>query len=234
MKAGKISLLILLAGAFTNVFAQDTFTRKVKEFDEIEISHGIEVLLFKSNSNELEISIKGLDREDVITEVSYGELEIRLRNKSLWDDDRDRHWDVEIKVPYQHLDKVDVSMGASVVSEGPIKADNFEINASMGAVADIELDVKDLELDAGMGSEVTLRGRAVEQHVSLGMGAVYTGQKLETEYTSISVSMGAVANVLTRSELSAKAGMGGVITVSGNPKKWHGSASFGGTISKSH
>ena len=54
-------------------------------FDGIAVSAGVDAELVKGSKNEAEITVKGIDLENVVTEIEDGILKVGIkRNKSKW------------------------------------------------------------------------------------------------------------------------------------------------------
>ena len=73
---------ILVISIFINShtsFAQETFIRKIDGFSGISLSGNIRVELYKADTTSIEITLKDLPAENLITEVKNGKLGIHLK-----------------------------------------------------------------------------------------------------------------------------------------------------------
>lgn len=226
----KISTLLCLMALCVSAQGQK-FSKEIRDFDHLIVSRGVEVMLEKSNSNTLDIEISGLDENDLILENSGGYLRIKVKTRALWEEMKDHHWWVKVTVPYKTLDYLEAGMGSSLHAREPIESSDLEIEASMGSEVDLPLKVAGLRLEASMGSEVDLEGEADEFEVNASMGSEVDAHNLECKTVKARATMGSEVRVNCTEEFDGKAGMGGSITVSGNPEKFYESTSMGGDIS---
>ena len=157
-------------------------------------------------------------------------LTIKVRTKSLWESMQERDWWVKVKIPYQEITSIDVSTGAEVEALNVIKSEELYIDATMGAVTDLEVDTQHLTVDSSMGAVTELEGKTSTLNVDASMGAVIKAYELEAKYVRAEASMGSEVKLFCSDEFDGSASMGAEITVKGKPQKWFENESMGGDI----
>ena len=221
---------VLLASA---IQAQN-FTKSISQFDKLTLSRGVQATLIESDDQILEFQTYGVDRDDIIIEDDHGSLTIKVSSKGLWEQMQDNDWWVRVKIPYQRLEFLEVSTGATVFSKTTIKSDQLDLEATMGAEMDLHLEVKSLFLQGSMGSVVELAGVVEEFDVVTNMGAEIDASDLECLHVNAKANMGGTVTVNCTEDFYGKANMGGYIRVVGNPTRFRENASMGGDISSRH
>jgi len=222
---------VLFTGIIFNALGQNEETRRVDYYDEIKVSHGIEVILVKGEPGNLTIRTRGIDPDDILTDVEWETLKIRFRNISIWDDEKYNRKDVTIEVPFSELHLVDGGTGALIKSRSVIKGEELRVEAGTGAELFLEIDVEMLRADVSMGSILETSGIAEHQRLKVNMGAVVDHSDLESDFVTVKAGMGGVVELIAYKEIDASASMGGLITVFGSPDRRYVSDSFGGEIS---
>lgn len=222
-----LSALLILTSI--NSFGQ-TFKVDIEPFDELKISRGIEAVLIHSDDKEMSFDVKGVNKSDIIIEQSRHRLSIKVKTKALWETMQENDWWVKVKIPYQELSLIDVSIGAAITSEDIIESDDLFIDSSMGGAIKLELKLNKLSVDTSMGSVIKLNGLAKSISFDANMGSVIKAYDLITKYANVESSMGAVVFVNCSYEFDGSASMGGEIKVQGNPEKSFESESMGGYI----
>ncbi len=221
------TLFVLLA---LNSVGQ-TFKKDLKPFTELKITRGIEATLVYSTDDELSFDVHGLSKSDIIIEQDHDRLYIKVRTKGLWELMEENRWWVKVRIPYQKLESIEVTTGATIKADNVIELDHLLIENKMGAEVDFELKVVKLTLDTSMGSISRLSGLAKNVDIDANMGAVVHAYGLKSKYSTVESSMGAVVSVSCDFEFDGSASMGGEIEVRGNPEKAFRSETMGGWIS---
>lgn len=184
----KIIFSILVASVTLISYAQNTKNvvydanaeiRKVDNFTAVEISSAITLYLSQGNENAVAISIQGIDKEKVKTEVKSGTLKIYVEN-SFWGS---RWNDVRIKayVTVKNIDKIQatgasqvkitdklvvgnlkvIANGASSV-KGDIKADDLKFDLSGASSINTSLSTTKLRIEVSGASTASVNGNATE------------------------------------------------------------------------
>ena len=222
----KIVLILLTLGFATSVFAQNTETRKLKSFTSLSVSEGIEVNLIKGSSTQAVITAKGMDLEEVLTEVSSGTLKIHL------DGNNHNNVDVTIDLTYQTLESIRASSAAEVHSTSVIESNIFVIKASSAAEVMIKIKTKQLDVEASSAAEITVSGSADSQKVDVSSASEYKAFELISKVANVSASSAAEAKVNVSDELDASASSGAEVKYKGNPDKIREHSSSGGDVTQ--
>jgi hypothetical protein len=223
LKINQIRVFIILF--FTTVssgFAQDV-KADLDAFREIKTFSGIEVEVFPSEANRIEIS--GHSKEDVKFQIVENRLEIRLSIDNIWSKDNTR-----IKVFGNSYEIIDANEGSSVVVNGKIEGGNLIFRAQEGAVIEAAVSGQKIQVKAVSGGVVNLSGKAVEQDVEVNTGGKYHGEDLKTKETAVSAGTAGRAEVYASEYCKATAKLGGVVEIFGRPEKVDHKTSLGGKI----
>ena len=227
-------LLSFVALMLASSIQAQQFTQSISRFDKLTVSRGVQATLIESEDQTLEFQTFGIDRDDVVIENDNGSLEIKISSKALWERMQDNDWWIRVKIPYQRLELIEASTGATVFSRNTIKADMLDLEATMGAEMDLHLEVKSLFLQGSMGSVVELAGIAEEFDVVTNMGAEIDAGDLECLHVNAKANMGGTMTVNCTEDFYGKANMGGYIRVIGNPTRFRENTTMGGDISSRH
>lgn len=225
----KLVLIVFLAySSVLSVLAQQTETRSPGSFTGVKSAEGIDVYLKQGEKESVRVEVSGTSPENVITEVSGSYLKIHMR------DGKHRNVEAKVYVTYVSLDKLSCSSAGSIFSDGTIKSNNMEINASSAGTIEVSLDVKDLEVSSSSAADIELNGSAenfVAESSSAGQIDAYD---LEAAKVEAEASSGASIKINVTQGLVAHASSGGSIRYRGNPDKSVTDSSSGGSVKKSN
>ncbi len=132
-----------------------TEERDVGDFDRIDVSAGIDVILTVESGSEPSVTVTYDDNiiDDVITEVRGTTLVIQYRNNFTFVGGLGS--DRVVEVVTDSLEDIELSGGSSVVASGQIDA--YTLEASGGANADLrDLEADEVDVDASGGANVDL------------------------------------------------------------------------------
>ena len=226
-----ILLLITVVGINTTAFAGNsdkTEIRKVKNFNAVKVSAGIDLYLTMGNSEEVKIVADNDIIDELITEVKDGTLRIYMKKTKLfsWGFNKTRKAFVTVK----ELQKIDASSGSDVKSENTLKGDNLTIEASSGSDVELELIYKNITLDTSSGSDAKLKGKAKTFNAEASSGSDIMARELETNICIVKASSGSDATVNVSDELYAKVSSGADVRYYGNPNSKEIDESSGGDV----
>lgn len=217
-------LVALLLFISSTVFAQETITKRLGDFNELKVFNGIKVELIKSNKSKIEIS--GSKRNDVSVKNSNGKLKIRMNITESFSAD-----DVIVKLYFNKpIEILDANEGAVITSENKLKQQHLEIRSQEGAGIFLEVDVKHLEVKAVTGGVINLSGKAVNQTIESTTGANYSAYNLDSESVIVTVASGARAEVSVNELLNATVRFGGKVRYKGTPEILKTNKTLGGSI----
>ena len=206
--------------------AQDRETRNAGAFDEIFATGNILVELIRGDQEAVEVEVSGVTLDKVITEVSQGQLKIRMKPGIY------KESSVTVRVTYRTLRELRATAGGEYYSREVITGDKLAIIASAGGIAELETDLNAIELNAGEGSRITVSGTARSQRSAVSSGGVLNTTDLESEVVSVKVNTGGKAEVYASQSLEANVSSGGSLVYSGNPEVETIKTSLGGKAEK--
>lgn len=218
----KLSIIMLLISSLG--FSQ--VTKKLGEFDAINVFDRISVELIPSSENKIEI--KGDRAGEVEIVNNNGTLKIRMSLKKLLDGES-----VSAKLYYTNLESIDASEGSYIIGDDVIKQSSIKVNAKEGSEIRLNIDVEKAELRAVTGGILQIKGAATNQDASIGTGGILRANGLETSQTTVKITTGGEADVRATELVDAKVRAGGTITVFGSPKQINKKVTLGGSINES-
>lgn len=214
-------------------FGQDTETRSLGAYDGIAVSAGIQAILEKGTTNEIYISAKGVDLDEVTTEVKRGVLKVGIDNKGWLGWLKNNRRTVEVVITYtDELDYIASSSGSYVEADHIIKATDIDVKTSSGANMDIELEARDVEIDVSSGARMELAGSAQNIDIDISSGASLDAYDLEAENVKVDGSSGSTAKVNANSSIDADVSSGANVKYRGNPAEKNIDKSSGGSVKK--
>ncbi|WP_158866679.1 head GIN domain-containing protein [Maribellus comscasis] len=233
----KLAILIFVAaiGINASVYAgnsDETENRKVKNFNAIKVSTGIDLYITMGNSEEVKVVADDDIIDELITEVKGDVLHIYMKRNNNWFNWGGRNETKKAYVTVKELNGIDASSGSDVKSENTLKGENINIEASSGSDVDLDLVYKNVKLDTSSGSDAKLTGKAKTFEAEASSGSDISARGLETAICRVRVSSGSDADVTVSEELYAKASSGGDVRYFGNPKIKDTDESSGGDVSQ--
>jgi len=217
-------LAILLTLTCSIIFAQESITKNLGDFNTIKVYNGLTVDLQKSSTSKIEIS--GEKSEDVSIKNANGILKIRLKFPEGFTAE-----DVKITVFYNHdIDILDANEGAKITSEEVIKQQHLEVKVQEGAIIELPIETKYLVVKAVSGGIITLTGNTKNQTIEATTGGIYNAFTLQSKQTTVTAASGATVEVKTSEVLDAKVRFGGTILYKGTPEVLKTKKIIGGTI----
>jgi len=232
MKTARLILfLLVIAGTNLTVLAGDrdkTENRKVRDFNAIKVSTGIDLYLRMGETEAVKIVADDDIIDDVITEVKDGTLRIYMKKNNWfnWGGNKTK----KAYVTVQELNAINASSGSDVRSENTLEGESLKIQASSGSDIEIEVFYKNLWLDTSSGSDARLSGKVKTFDAEASSGSDIKAQKLESKICKVRVSSGSDATVSVSDELYARASSGGDIRYYGNPMVRDIDESSGGDV----
>jgi len=220
MKKLSIIMLFISSLGFSQV------TKKLGEFNAINVFDRISVELIPSSENKIEI--KGDRSGEVEIVNNNGKLKIRMKLKKLLDGE-----EITAKLYYTNLESIDASEGSYIISDALIKQPSIKVNAKEGSEIRLNIDVQKAELRAVTGGILQIKGSATNQDASVGTGGILRANGLETSQTTVTITTGGEADVRATELVDAKVRAGGTITVFGSPKQINKKVTLGGSINES-
>jgi hypothetical protein len=225
-------LAFFLITASLSVFAQKS-AETVEAFTRIDVFGPFEVELIKADKDAVELDYRGFDRDNIVREVSRGQLRLKLRNKHYfneWTSDYPRSRYMRVKVYYTDLQEVKAQAGAIVTTYEVLKSKNLAIHGGMGAELRMDILSKNLFTKVTMGAIIELEGRTDNLDVKASMGGVLKASQLYSKNVLVDASMGAEVDVRAIEEIEVNAGFGASVDYTGGPNVRHTNKNFGGEV----
>lgn len=223
--------LFLLSSAVFAVQGPKTEFRKVKGFDGIKVSSGINLFLSMGDDEEVKIVADDSLMDKILTEVRGSTLHI-YQKSSGWTGlfNWRRSQQIKVYVSAPNFKSIEASAGSDVKSMGTLRGDRLEVKSSSGS--DVALDVvyKDVFLNSSSGSDIKMSGRAKTVKADASSGADIIARELEATVCHASASSGADIVVYASGEIYAKASSGADIRYYGNPEIKNIKKSSGGDV----
>jgi hypothetical protein len=223
------SLLFILA-SFSAIAQKSENT---PEFTKIDVFGPFEVELIKSEKNEVQIDYRNFSKDNVIREISRGELKLKVRNKHYvdeWTSDYPRSRYMKVKIYYSELNEVKAQAGAIVFTKGTLKSKNLALHSGMGAELEMNILSKNLYVKVTMGGVAELEGQTENMEVKASMGGEMKASRLESRRTYVDASMGAEVRVWATEEIDVNAGFGADVSYIGGPSVRHSNKNFGAEV----
>ncbi|MBD2752851.1 head GIN domain-containing protein [Spirosoma validum] len=231
MKALLISVIMLTAGvnSASNDWKKD---RAVSGFTGLSVSSGIDVYLTQGNSEKLTLDVKGIDEEEVKSEIKNGVLKLYIDRKGFMNWNLGRSNYVKAYLTFKQLSNLQASGGADVFGQGTLSFNDLNVDASGGSDIKLTLKANKLNVEASGGADAILEGSARTLNANGSGGADLDARKLTVEVCRANSSGGSDVYVNASQELSMQASGGSDIYYYGSAKVLSKSKSGGSDISR--
>lgn len=208
--------------------SDESEVRKIKNFNAIKVSTGIDLYLKMGESESVKIVADDEIIDDIITEVIDGTLRIYMKRNNWfnWGGNKTRKAYVTVK----ELNEISASSGSDVKSENTLEGESLKVQASSGSDVEIDVFYKNVSLDTSSGSDAKLSGKVKTLEVEASSGSDIKAHDLESKICKARASSGSDITVYVTEELYAKASSGADIRYYGNPQIKDTDESSGGDI----
>ena len=229
-----ILLSVLLAGS--SLLSADKDWKKerpVAGFTGLSVSSGIDVYLTQGNSEKLTFDVKGIEEDEVKSEVRNGSLKLYIDRKGgngNYSSGRDRS--VKAYVTFKQLTDLQAGGGSEVIGQSSLSFNDLNLDASGGSTVTLSLKADQLNASASGGADVKLTGSARSLNASGSSGSDLDARKLTTNTGTVSASSGSTVHVNASQSLTMKASGGSDVYYSGSAKVVSSSKSGGADISR--
>jgi hypothetical protein len=208
------SLTAVLAQKEQKVIYDDNVQkRSIGSFKSIESSAGIEVIISKSDKEELAVSASRPEfLDEVKTVVQNGVLKIYRSND--WNFWREwKNWRIRVYVSYTQLEELRANSGASI------------------KCSDLALEKLTAKLNSG--ATMTLSGTVNSLNVDGSSGAQFHGYELTSTMCTAEASSGAGVQINVSKEITARANSGGFVRFKGEGLIRDVNVNSGGSVKRS-
>lgn len=219
------TLTLVLILSCSILFAQESISKKIGDFNTLKIFNGLTVDLQKSNKSKIEIT--GSKSKDVSIKNSNGILKIRLKFPEGFTSE-----DLKITLYYSNnIDVLDANEGATISSKETVKQQHIEVKVQEGAKIKMDINTKHLVVKSVSGGIIQLEGVAQNQTIEASTGGIYEAFNLQSKQAIVTAASGARVEVNISEVLDAKVRFGGIIYYQGTPEILKTKIIIGGTIS---
>lgn len=200
--------------------------RKVKPFEELEVSRGMNVYITQGDTASLIVRADENLHDLIVTEGHGNKLEIYL------DGNVRRAEKLEVYLTVPNLETIDVSSGANVYSKGLLVFGSLDVSNSSGSNSTLEIKSNEFHGKTSSGANMYLKGEAQHADLRASSGSNIKAENLQSVHCEADVSSGANIFVGVKDALDAEASSGGNVFYFGDPAQKNTSASSGGNIIK--
>lgn len=225
------TLILIAAIGINSTYAgnsDETEIRKLKNFNSIKVSAGIDLYITMGETEEVKIVADDDIIDKLITEVKDGTLRIYMKDNNWF------NWSVrgsrKAYVTVKELVAISASSGSDVRSENTLKGESLKVKASSGSDVEVDVFYKNILLDTSSGSDAKLSGKVKTFKAEASSGSDIKAQNLETTISKVRASSGSDITVKVSGELYAKASSGADIRYYGNPEIRDIDESSGGDV----
>lgn len=187
-------------------------TREITgEFTMVSASEGLDV--YVTNGDEFEITVEA--DENIIDLIATDIKNDKLRIHAIENIGRATK---KVFVTLPEIIGLQSSSGANLRTENTLHTDKLDIDASSGAMLQIELVANEVEIDASSGANLNLSGDTNTLYIDASSGANINAKKLISKVCKAGASSGGNLSVNVSEALTADASSGGNISYSGEAK----------------
>ncbi len=233
MKSIALSILFTASGLLT---ADDTWKkdRPVSGFTGLSVNSGIDVYLTQGNSEKLTFDVRGVDEEDVRSDVRNGVLKLYIDRQGgmNWGFNFGRDRYVKAYVTFRQLRSLSAGGGSDVLGKGTLSFGDLNVEASGGSDVKLALKADELNASASGGADLKLEGSARMLNAEGSGGSDLDARDLTVDVCNANSSGGSDVYVNATREMSLKASGGSDIYYSGRAKVLAKSESGGSDISR--
>lgn len=208
----KFLILTATAGTLLAAAAQadTTKTYDFTGFDELDIAAGVEVNYETADAYSVVAGFRKGGPDDLKIRQEGDRLYISKKMTSGWGDDLR----VTLTVTSPALDAIEASSGSSITARG-VTADNFDLDVSSGASADVSGTCGSLTVKAGSGGSADAKD-------------------LKCESVSAKASSGGSVNAYASTSATSKTSSGGSVDIWGDPASRSANNSISGGSTDYH
>jgi len=210
MKTILLSALITLL-IQSPLLSKNEQVRDLSHFDKLKVTNEIVVYLQKGEKESALISARGIELENIITDVTGNTLEITL-SRGVYKDAN-----VEIYLTYTDIREIFVSGSGRVSVQSTVEGDKLTLAANTNGVIDAEVKLSTLDVSARKAATVSLRGTVGSIDAVVNTGATLSSLDLQSDSTYVRVASKGIAKVRSTALLDAHVRSGGSLTYTGSP-----------------
>lgn len=196
------------------------------DFNQIEVSRGLDVYLTQSDTPMLKVQADENLHDIIVTEIDEGVLKIYAAENISYSEAQ------KVMVNVEDINYISATSGSDVYSTNTIESNSIKLVTTSGADLEVDIDAQSTTLSSTSGSDIKVSGQTVTLSASATSGADIKARNLISESCTASVTSGADITVHATEKLTASATSGGDISYYGNPKSVSESDGVSGSIRK--
>ena len=150
----KIALLVSFCALLTPGFSQNTETRELPSFSNVEIGSVAKVYLRQDSVQSVKVSTDGLLRK----------VETSVRNNTLHIDGGSS---TELVIGIPHIEKLSIEGQGEIIGQTPVYADQLTLEISGNGKMNLDVHVTNLNADISGLGKITLSGTAENTDVEI-------------------------------------------------------------------
>ncbi|MGE5393754.1 MAG: head GIN domain-containing protein [Candidatus Saccharibacteria bacterium] len=200
--------------------------RQVGDFDEIEVSRGMNVYINYGSPLKVEVVADENLHHDIITDEDGDVLKIyataNIREAK----------EKKVIITVDKLTVIKATSGSNIYTQNPFTTSHTEIKANSGSNITMEFNADFLKARCSSGANIILSGVSKESELEASSGANLKAEALKSDKGILRVSSGSNVFATVTNQLKAKASSGGNIIYYGNPASISIEKSSGGNINQ--
>jgi hypothetical protein len=203
-------------------------TQVISDFENLEVEGGIDVTIYKSDSNSLTFSADTSILKHISVEQLGNNLVIKMKISNL------RHSKIEASLKAKNLNikNFDLSAGADVSTLDTIRVPEMSLDLSAGAHAKLPVISNYIQCNTSAGAGADLSGKTRTFKAESSAGAQLIADNLVAEEASADASAGGYILLNAVNSLDVKCSAGGTVRYKGRPDMKNIDISSGGNLSK--
>jgi len=205
----------------------ETIEREIDgEFNEIEVSRGLDVYLTQDNVVSLAVEADENLHDIIVTKVEGNVLKIYADENISYSKAKMVH------LSFPHLKRIEATSGSDVIGKNTFEVDNLVIETTSGSDLELDVDANEVRCSSTSGSDLRLSGSTDKLYATATSGSDIKARNLEANTCDAKATSGADITVNTSDALIAKASSGGDIKFYGNPNKIETTDNVSGSVRK--
>ena len=209
-----------------NVISED---RKVTDdFTEISSCCAIEVELTQARQASIRVEADDNILPYVETDISGGELEIRIASKMGIKTKKT----IRVYVSMPELTAIQANSATNISTTNTFSGDDLEIDCSSAAQVDVNFDGDEVEVEVSSAGSVDVEGNSQRLELEASSAGQIDAQDCASRTVRADANSAGSIWLQVSDELNANANSGGSIRYKGSPDKLYTDADSGGKIRK--
>lgn len=205
-----------------------TRERETRDFDGVETCCGLRVELTKGNQHAVRVAAESNVQEYVLTEVTGGRLEVRLKkNLNLKTKE-----DIVIYVTMPDLTYAGASSAGDLICMSAFSGKDLELEASSGGNVKVEFTGSRVRAKASSGGDIELSGSGETIRADASSGGDVKAKNFAAQEGDADASSGGGVSVRVSDKLKVDASSGGGVKYYGSPAEIDSDRSSGGSVRK--